>query len=99
MAADATDLVRRVQPLLGGLLDRDSRERVSTQVLAPWLDRQIGARRLVLPVEAREWAVTLAERLAADVRRAGYPVRETSRCWRRSTPQVRTDRSRTTYSR
>lgn len=73
--AGAADLVRRIQPLLGGLLDREQRDRLAVQVLAPWLERRTGVRRLTLPVEARAWAVGLAERMAADVRRAGYPVR------------------------
>lgn len=75
VAADSVELVRQVHMLLGGLLAPDERDRLAQQLLSPWLGQRIGDRRLRLPDEVRAWATTLGERIAEDVRRAGYPVR------------------------
>lgn len=71
----ATELVRRLHPLLAGLVPAAQRRELSATVLAPWLGAHAGGRELVLPRAVRPWALELADRIAADVRRAGYPVR------------------------
>lgn len=75
VAPDSVELVRQVHLLLGGLLGPAERDRLAQQVLSPWLDQRSADRRLCLPDEVRPWATTLGERIAEDVRRAGYPVR------------------------
>lgn len=71
----AAELVRQLHPLLAGLVPAQERQALNAAVLAPWLDHHVGGAELVLPRAVRPWALELADRIAADVRRAGYPVR------------------------
>ncbi len=72
---EAAEVVRKVQPLLGGLVDPTRRAELVDRVLRPWMEARTGGTALVVPEEARAWARGVAEGIAADVRRAGYPVR------------------------
>ncbi len=73
--AHAVAVVRRVNTLLGLLVDDRCRARLAAEVIVPWLGRQHGPR-LAVPAAQADWVRARAERMAGQLADAGYRVRE-----------------------
>lgn len=72
-AADAAELARRVAAVLGLMVTPPVRGALMTRTLGPRLASAPG-RPAGVPVEHRGWLTGRAAAMAADLRRAGYPV-------------------------
>lgn len=71
--ADASELARRIATVVGLLVPPDERAALMANTLAPRMPATAVAP-VTVPEEQREWVRAAAERLARQVRRAGYPV-------------------------
>jgi len=71
--ADAAELARRIATVVGLLVPPDERADLMTHTLLPRMP-VTGTPPVALPDEHREWVRAAAERMARQLRRAGYPV-------------------------
>ena len=71
--ADAAELARRIATVVGLLVAPDVRAALMTHTLLPRMPAT-GTPQVVLPDEHRAWVSAAAQRMARELRRAGYPV-------------------------
>jgi len=71
--ADAAELSRRIATVVGLLVPPDERADLMTHTLLPRMP-VTGTPPVTLPAEHRGWVHAAAERMARQLRRAGYPV-------------------------
>jgi hypothetical protein len=73
LSADATELARRIGPVLNLLVVPEARQALVEHHLRPWL-AAAGGEPLVLPPEHRRWARARATAMRDDLLRGRYPV-------------------------
>lgn len=71
--ADAAELARRIATVIGLLVEPDERAALMTRTLLPRMPAT-PTPPPALPEEHRGWVIAASERMARDLRRAGYPV-------------------------
>ncbi len=71
--ADAAELARRIATVIGLLVPPEERAALMTHTLLPRIPATRSPQ-VVLPEEHRAWVGAAAQRMARELRRAGYPV-------------------------